>query len=181
MEKGDLTGESGEVVSGLLDPKDAAQTRSAMQGTWGSRYSPALEADLIALSRQSETMHDSIYCAPSKQQNKSGATVGRRIKAMTDTDPNNSGRAAWGLNQGVSSEQAPTVAEAALKLVSFEQLRRTAGLEAGEALCGAGPTGISPGAGRKAQPAGGEAHCGPADHCRNRTSGKTRDGLRGAG
>jgi len=118
MEKGDLTGESGEIVRGLLDPNDHAATRSAMQGTWGSRYSPQLEADLIALSRQPEMQHDTIYYALSTQQNKSAATVDRLIEAMSSPESEDGGRAAWGLGQGVPKELASTVADAALKLVS---------------------------------------------------------------
>ncbi|MES2657355.1 MAG: hypothetical protein V4689_01995 [Verrucomicrobiota bacterium] len=119
MEKGDLTGESGEIVRGLLDPQDPAGAREAMQGTWGSKYSPQLEADLIHLSRQPAFLHDTVYYALSTQQNKSAATVARLIEVLGDADSyNNGGRAAWGLGQGVSPELAPVVADAASKIVS---------------------------------------------------------------
>lgn len=119
MEKGDLTGESGEIVRGLLDWKDAAKSRGVMGGTWGSKYSPQLEADLIELSRQPGFLNDTVYFALSTQQNKSAATVARLIEVLGDADSyNNGGRAAWGLQQGVPPELAPTVADAASKIVS---------------------------------------------------------------
>jgi len=118
MEKGDLTGESGEIVRSLLDPKDQRQSREAMRGTWGSKYSPQLESDLIALSRQQGFEHDTIYYALSTQQNKSEATVKRLIEAISQDGSSTAGRAAWGLQQGVSKELAPTVADAAAKIVS---------------------------------------------------------------
>lgn len=130
MEKGDLTGESGEIVRGLLDPKDAGKSREVMRGTWGSKYSPKLEADLIALSREPAFLHDTVYYALSTQQNKSAATVARLIEVLGDSDSyNNGGRAAWGLRQGVSPELAPMVADAAVKIVTT----RSSGYLAGEA------------------------------------------------
>lgn len=119
MEKGDLTGESGEIVRGLLDGNDAGKSREVMRGTWGSNYSPRLETDLINLSRDPALMHDTVYFALSTQRNKSAATVARLIEVLGDPDSvNNGGRAAWGLGQGVSPELAPTVADAAAKVVS---------------------------------------------------------------
>lgn len=118
MEKGDLTGESGEIVRSLLNSKNAGTSREAMRGIWGSKYSPQLETDLIALSRQPGFEHDTIYFALSTQQNKSEATVKRLIEAIGQDGSQSAGRAAWGLQQGVSRELAPTVAEAAAKIVT---------------------------------------------------------------
>lgn len=130
MEKGDLTGESGEIVRGLIDWNDAGKSRFVVNGLWGAKFSPQLEADLIQLSRQPEFLHDTVYFALSTQQNKSAATVARLIEVLDDPDStNNGGRAAWGLQQGVSSELAPTVADAAAKIVSS----RASGYLAGQA------------------------------------------------
>ena len=117
-EKGDLTGESGEIVRGLLDMKQAEQSREAMRGLWGAKLSPSLEADIIALSREPNFLHDTVYFALSTQANKSEATIDRLIEVLGDQDSlNNGGRAAWGLQQGVSKDLAPKVADAAIKIV----------------------------------------------------------------
>lgn len=129
MEKGDLTGESGEIVRSLLDANNLNQSREAMRGTWGSKYSPQLEADLIALSRQQGFEHDTIYFALSTQQNKSEATVKRLIESMSQDGSQTAGRAAWGLQQGVSKELAPAVADAAAKIATS----RTSGYAAEQA------------------------------------------------
>ncbi len=118
-EKGDMTGESGEIVRALLDKTKSDQSREAMRGIWGAKFSPALEADIIALSREPGMLHDAVYYALSTQANKSEATIDRLIEVLADQDSyNNGGRAAWGLQQGVSQELAPKVADAALKIVS---------------------------------------------------------------
>ncbi|WP_367870192.1 hypothetical protein [Luteolibacter sp. Populi] len=117
-EKGDMTGDSGEIVRALIDKKEPDQSREAMRGIWGAKLSPALEADIIALSREPECLHDAIYFALSTQANKSEASVDRLIEVLADKDAaNNGGRAAWGLQQGVSKELAPKVADAAIKIV----------------------------------------------------------------
>lgn len=116
-EKGNLTGESGDIVRDLLRSDDPQIRRSAMNGIWGARFSPELEADLIALSYQKEYLHDAIYHSLSTQSNKSAATVDRLIEVLAEPDGNTSGRAAWGLNHGVPGELASRVAEAAARVV----------------------------------------------------------------
>lgn len=118
MEQGDLTGESGEIIRSLLDSNNPGASREVMRGTWGSKYSPQLEKDLLALSRQKGFEHDAIYFALSTQQNKSEATVKRLIEAISQDGSETAGRAAWGLQQGVSTELAPAVADAAAKIVT---------------------------------------------------------------
>ena len=118
MENGDLTGESGEIVRGLLDRENLSKSREVMRGLWSSTYSPELEADLVALSRQPGFLHDTVYFALSTQPNKGDATVARLIEAMADVDSHNvGGRAAWGLQQGVPEHLAPVVAKAAAEVV----------------------------------------------------------------
>ena len=129
MEKGNLTGESGEIVRSLLDSSNPGTSREVMRGTWGAKYSPQLEKDLIALSRQQGFEHDTIYFALSTQQNKSEATVKRLIEVIGQEASQTAGRAAWGLQQGVSPELAPSVADAAAKIVTT----RTSGYVAEEA------------------------------------------------
>lgn len=140
-EKGDLTGESGTIVRDLVRSDSAEVRRRAMNGIWGAKLSPELEEEIIALSRQKEYEHDAIYFSLSTQANKSLNTVNRLIEALAHPDSyNTGGRAAWGLQQGVSKELAPRVADAAVKVVStrasgymWEQcwtlLRRYAGPE----------------------------------------------------
>lgn len=118
MEKGDLTGESGAIVRDLLR-RDDIPARETLRGIWGGRFSPELEAEIIALSREPATHHDAIYYALSTQNNKSAASVGRLIEELSDPDShNNGGRAAWGLGYGVAPADHPRVADAALKIVS---------------------------------------------------------------
>lgn len=117
-EKGDLTGESGEIVRELVLAEDPQVRRRAMNGIWGAKLSPELEEEIIALSRQKEYEHDAIYYSLSTQANKSLKTVDRLIEALAHPDSyNTGGRAAWGLQQGVSKELAPHVADAAVKVV----------------------------------------------------------------
>lgn len=113
----DLTGESGEIVRGLLDETDTNRSREAMRGIWGGKLSPALEEDIIALSRQPGFEHDAIYFALSTQANKSPQTIARLLE--TFSAPGQDGqRAAWGLQQGVASENAGPVADAAIQVAS---------------------------------------------------------------
>ena len=119
FEKGDLTGESGEIVRELLSKGDGSSVRECLRGMWGARMSPLLEADIIAMSRDPNYLHDSVYFALSTQQNKSAACIARLIEVLGDADSyNNGGRAAWGLGQGVATELSGPVAEAAMKIVS---------------------------------------------------------------
>lgn len=119
MEKGDLTGESGDIVRGLVDWKDPAATREVLRGTWGSQDAPALEDEIIAISREPAFLNDAVYYALSTERKKSKATVDRLIEVLDHPDSHNvGGRAAWGLGYGVAPEQAPAVAEAAAKIVS---------------------------------------------------------------
>lgn len=119
MEKGDLTGESGDIVRGLIDWKDPAVTREVLRGTWGSQYAPALEEEIIAISREPAFLNDAVYFALSTERKKSKATVDRLIEVLSHPDSHNvGGRAAWGLGYGVAPEQAPAVADAAVKIVS---------------------------------------------------------------
>jgi len=117
-EKGDLTGESGAIVRELVLADSPEVKRRAMNGIWGAKLSPELEEEIIALSRQKEYEHDAIYYSLSTQANKSLKTVDRLIEALAHPDSyNTGGRAAWGLQQGVSKELAPRVADAAVKVV----------------------------------------------------------------
>lgn len=122
MEKGDLTGESGEIIRGMIDRKDEQATKNTVNSTWGSKYSPALEADLIALSREPAFKDSTIYSALSTQQNKSRATIERLLEVINE-DPNgsNAGRSLWGLQQGVAMTEKPMVADLALKIVSTRE------------------------------------------------------------
>lgn len=118
IEKGDLTGGSGEIVRRLIEGGDPAKMRSVVQGLWGAKFSPDLESDLIGLSRRPEMEHNTVYFALSTQQNKSEATVMRLLEVMAGADNDGTGgRAAWGLGGGVPPELQSRVADAAAKIV----------------------------------------------------------------
>jgi hypothetical protein len=115
---GDLTGEAGDAVVKLLN--DGGDYRGPLRGLWGAKFSPELEARVIALSKNADgtTNHDANYFALSTQANKSERSIKRLIEILADPDIINiSGRAAWGLQQGVAKEQQPLVAGAALNVV----------------------------------------------------------------
>lgn len=118
-EKGDLTGESGDIVLDLLRSGPPGSQQSVLRGTLGAALSPELEAEIISLSHREELEHDAIYYALSTQANKSPETVGRLIEALRHPDNFNvGGRAAWGLQQGVLEGSRPRVAEAALEMLA---------------------------------------------------------------
>ncbi|NNC89089.1 MAG: hypothetical protein HKN82_11575 [Akkermansiaceae bacterium] len=146
-EDGDLTGDSGDIVLGMLNNEDQAMRREVLRGMWGAAFSPELEARVIELSRADDRdqQHDAIYFALSTQANKSVGSVLRLIEVLGDPDWNNSGRASWGLRYGVPEDAEPMVAEAALRMMQedaqgrswkygLELLKRYAGPEQLEAI-----------------------------------------------
>ncbi|MDB6174042.1 MAG: hypothetical protein JWL59_3353 [Chthoniobacteraceae bacterium] len=119
LHNGDLTGRGGEAVVKLLAGQ---QAREALRGIWGARFSPALEARVIELSRTLEnargTGYDAMYYALSTQANKGEASVRRLIELLAHPDITNvAGRSAWGLQQGVAREQFGLIANAMVKLL----------------------------------------------------------------
>ncbi len=120
----DFTGEVGEVFLERLEAASSGDRREILRVLWGGRFSPELEAAVIELSRLPSQSggYDAVYFALSPQANKSRASVERLIEVLVDpnsTDLN--GRAAWGLLQGVSENDASLVSQAALLLVRARQ------------------------------------------------------------
>jgi hypothetical protein len=99
-------------------PRDA---RDVAHSLWGAKFSPAIEAKVLEFCRDIdgfEAGYNFFYGALSTQANKSEASVKRLIEILANEDTTNkAGRAAWGLQQGVSKEQYPLVADAMLKVL----------------------------------------------------------------
>ncbi|MBB5353319.1 hypothetical protein HNR46_003575 [Haloferula luteola] len=117
IDKMDLTGESGAIVASMVQ-QGGEFAKKAVQGLWGGKYSPELEASLVEMSRDADIGYEVMYFALSTQRNKGQETVSRLIEILGDSDTQNrAGRAAWGLSYGVEKEQWSEVADAALILV----------------------------------------------------------------
>lgn len=119
----DLTGPAGDAALALF--KDGkADTREVLRGMWGARVSPALAAHVIELAKKgSRHRHDAIYFGLSTYNNKSIPVVEALFEACEDPDPNNSGRARWGLTYGVAEEARGRVADYMLLLFEARHAR----------------------------------------------------------
>lgn len=115
---GELTGAAGEAVLKLIAGDERSDVRQSLSGLWGAHVSPAIEKRLLDMSNGAdhENAHDAIYYGLSTLREKSEAVVDRLIAALSDPDINNSGRALWGLGQGVPAALQPKVADAMLQL-----------------------------------------------------------------
>ena len=113
---GDLTGRAGDAVERLFADEDRARLREVMRGLWGARVSPEIEARLLELSRDPRHSHDAIYFGLSTLKDKSRAVVERLIEVLGDPNPNDHGRALWGLGNGVRAEHGHLVAAAVREL-----------------------------------------------------------------
>jgi hypothetical protein len=121
LTKYDLTGkEASDAILKLMDklPRDA---RSVAHALWGAKFSPEIEARVLEYCRNItgfEVGYNFFYGSLSTQANKSEASVKRLIEILADEDTTNkAGRAAWGLQQGVSRAQYPLVADAMVKVI----------------------------------------------------------------
>jgi hypothetical protein len=121
LTKYDLTGkEASDAILKLMDklPRDA---RSVAHALWGAKFSPEIEARVLDYCRNItgfEVGYNFFYGSLSTQANKSEASVKRLIEILADEDTTNkAGRAAWGLQQGVSRAQYPLVADAMVKVI----------------------------------------------------------------
>lgn len=113
----DLTGRSEEILLDLLASEDRMVRRSVLGGMWGARVGERLEARVIELSRDTNhsSAHDAIYYALATFDEKSPAVVERLIELLS-ADPENAGRALWGLSHGVPRGSWERVAEALVAL-----------------------------------------------------------------
>ncbi len=121
-----LTGEVGDVVLDLLQAENRGTLREVMRGIWGAHVSPGVESRLMELA-ETDLRHDAIYFGLSTLQEKSRRVVETLMKAAEDADPNNSGRAIWGLGHGVAEENHPLVADFALDLFEARSSPRARG------------------------------------------------------
>ena len=121
-EDGDLTGESGGVVLGMLNVEEGAAQRQILHGMTGASMSPELEGKVIAMSRSNNTteLNDAV-ASLSAQANKSSASVERLVEVVSEGNANVAGRAATGLRQGVSEDAQRLVAVTAVTMVSSGQ------------------------------------------------------------
>jgi hypothetical protein len=101
---------------------DYAGENRGITGLWGADVGPRLEQRLLELSRSSdqEVRHGAIYFGLSTLDPKRAAVVDALIATLADPDPNNHGRALWGLSHGVQPADQARVVEA---LVSLHALR----------------------------------------------------------
>ena len=107
LTKGDLTGDSGNTVLGILQ-KAESPSRSLIDTMWGAKFSPDLEQKLVEFARAERRPDDeelpyyAVYSCLSTQNNKGPACVDLLLERLADPDSYNvGGRAAWGLAYGV--------------------------------------------------------------------------------
>jgi len=123
----ELKGRVADVVLAVF-ASDKADTRETLGGLWGARVSPELAAHIIQLAEKgSRHRHDALYFGLSTFYDKSPAVLDALFEACEDPDHNNSGRALWGLTNGVPEASYPKVADFLILLFqarSSESIRR---------------------------------------------------------
>lgn len=114
----DLTGAAGAAVLRMLAAAGPEGRRSMINGIWGARVSPELEAYVLELSRSPDRdeQYETMYFALSTFVPKSEAVVRRLIEFLPSTDPNVYDRALWGISYGIEPAQGPLVLQAAREL-----------------------------------------------------------------
>lgn len=124
LTKGDLTGDAGNTVLGILQ-NAKAPSRSLIDTMWGAKFSPELEKKLVEFARAERRPDDeelpyyAVYSCLSTQNNKGPACVDLLLERLTDADSYNvGGRAAWGLAYGVQAGQGleTKIADTAIKV-----------------------------------------------------------------
>lgn len=124
---GELIGAAGAAVSKIIASDDRTDVRRSFSGLWGTHVSPAIEKRLLDLSNGPDhaNAHDALYFGLSTLRDKSEAVIDRLVTALSDPDANNSGRALWGLGQGVPTALQPKVADALLQLIQARSAAHT--------------------------------------------------------
>jgi hypothetical protein len=124
LTKGDLTGETGSTVLGILNGTEVP-SRSLIDVMWGAKFTPELEKKLVEFARAPSREGDeqlayyAVYSCLSTQNNKGPDCVDLLIERLADADSYNvGGRAAWGLAYGVQSNPGleTKIADAAVKV-----------------------------------------------------------------
>jgi hypothetical protein len=112
-----LEGRSEEIALELL-AEVGQRSNMQLNGMWGARVGPRLEARVLELARSSDrdVRHNAIYFGLSTFAEKSEAVVDALIETLADPDWNNSGRALWGLEHEVPVALQPKVAAALVEL-----------------------------------------------------------------
>ncbi len=110
--EGKIEDESERIVLELLANKKSGVRREALRGLWGAHISDRLAARLIELADIPESRHDAIYFGLSTLPHKNADVVDKLIETLADPDPNDWGRALWGLGYGVPKSEQSKVAAA---------------------------------------------------------------------
>lgn len=115
---GRLEGRSEEIALECLADVDGRRVNQQLNGLWGARVGPRLEARVLELARSSdwEIRHGAIYFGLSTFADKGEAVVDELIATLSDPDANNWDRALWGLGHGVPQALQPKVAAALVDL-----------------------------------------------------------------
>ena len=126
---GKIDGRSEQIALEVLAEVDGRAVNQELNGLWGARVGPELEARVLELARSQdrELSHGALYFGLSTFQEKSEPVVDALIAALSDSDFNNSGRALWGLGHGVPAELQPKVAAV---LVDLHNSRSDPGVRA---------------------------------------------------
>ena len=117
-EEGRIEGRSEQIALECLAQVESQGMPGGINGLWGARVGPALEARVLELYRSNdrEVHHKAIYFGLSTFLDKGEAVVDALIETLSDPDFNNSGRALWGLGHGVPTALQPKVAAALVDL-----------------------------------------------------------------
>jgi hypothetical protein len=115
---GRIEGRSEQIALALLEHVDGRTVNQQLNGLWGARVGPALEARVLELARSPdwELRHGAIYFGLATFEDKSEAVVDALIATLADPAPDNWQRALWGLGHGVPTELQPKVVEALVDL-----------------------------------------------------------------
>ncbi|MBX3431706.1 MAG: hypothetical protein KF847_00010 [Pirellulales bacterium] len=122
---GKIAGRSEEIVLELLASSDAGVRRETLRGLWGAEVSDKMAARIIALADDPESRHDAIYFGLSTLKPKNEAVVDKLVETLADRDPNDWGRALWGLGFGLPESLQPKAAAALADMYAARSDPRT--------------------------------------------------------
>ncbi len=114
---GEVTGEAGEAVLGLMQRGQGRVARDVVGGVWGAHVTPEIEAEVLKMAQDPAQRSDAIYFGLSTWRQKSRKVCDVLLEAATDPDGNINQRAMWGLGHGVRPDDYNHVAYGVLKLM----------------------------------------------------------------